>query len=529
MPLQQTEQHAVITPRLTVVAPRSQLTEKELPRTLVGWLVFLWSRVLFPGVPEPATAWRWKPLVILLLASGALLFPCLSFFLFEPDEGRYAQIPREMLTRGEWLVPTLQGEPYLDKPPLFYWLVMASYSLFGYHDWAARLVPAFAVEGCILLTYLLGRRLLGERPAFWGALFLVLMPGFTGMGRLLVLDGVLTFWVTLSLFAAARAAEGPRLRLGWWLVTALACGLGVLTKGPVGLVLLLPPLWLYRRLGGCTARIGRRGWLIFFAIIVAIAVPWYIAVCMRLPDFARNFFLVHNVQRFVQPFDHDRPVWFYLPVLLAGLLPASLLVLPLTRFLASESAAARRCPALGYLLLAAGWCILFFSLAGCKLPTYILPAFPPLALAFGVLAAQRWGSTPREGSLTWLRVGTCGWWLLAIVGHNIVLPAAARARSPMADMERMTALCGDPAVPVICFPRHVDSVAFYVGRADFPAMHTKNIGQLLAELDKHPRTVVLFGHRSSLQGLKHFLPPHLHIVESAPMGLCDVGVVERKR
>src|SRR4029077_9886021 len=171
-------------------------------------------------------------------------------------EGRYAQIPREMLTRGDWIVPNLQGEPYLDKPPLFYWLGVGCYEVFGFHVWAARLVPALAVQGCILLTYLFGRRLLGERPALWGALVLALMPGFVGMGRLLVLDGVLTFWVTLSIFSAFRAVDGPTLRRGWWLLTAGAAGLGVLTKGPVAVVLLLPPFCLHRRLGTGRARIG---------------------------------------------------------------------------------------------------------------------------------------------------------------------------------------------------------------------------------------------------------------------------------
>ena len=117
----------------------------------------------------------------------------------------------------------------------------------------------------------------------------------------------------------------------------------------------------------------------------------------------------------------------------------------------------------------AGWCLLFFSVSGCKLPTYILPAFPPLALAVGVYLAQ----VPWRRS-RWLRAGLAGWWMLSVVGHGVVLPAVARARSPMAERERMTALCGDPSVPVICFPRHIDSVAFYVGRADFPAIHTKN-------------------------------------------------------
>ncbi len=139
--------------------------------------------VLFPGpstatqarraseghVPIPRSRFGLvsKALIPLIVLPGLLLYPCLGFRLFEPDESRYAQIPREMLQRGDLVVPTLQGEPYLDKPPLLYWAVMLSYRLFGIHDWSARLVPALAVHATILLVYLLGRRTLGERPAWW--------------------------------------------------------------------------------------------------------------------------------------------------------------------------------------------------------------------------------------------------------------------------------------------------------------------------------------------------------------------------
>ena len=140
-----------------------------LPASLAGCVPVLWNRVLFPGVSAGPSRIRWSALFLLIVLPGLLLYPCLAFPLFEPDEGRYAEIPREMLARGEWVVPTLQGEPYLDKPPLLYWLVMLSYRVLGVHDWAARLVPALAVHACVLLTYLLGRRSLGERAAFWGA------------------------------------------------------------------------------------------------------------------------------------------------------------------------------------------------------------------------------------------------------------------------------------------------------------------------------------------------------------------------
>src|SRR5712691_4172725 len=118
------------------------------PRSPRAWLGWCWSNVLFPGRFESASPLRWQPLLLFLFVPAAILYPCLSFYLFEPDEGRYAQIPREMLARGDWIVPVLQGEPYLDKPPLFYWLVMLSYRLLGIHDWSARLIPALAVHGC---------------------------------------------------------------------------------------------------------------------------------------------------------------------------------------------------------------------------------------------------------------------------------------------------------------------------------------------------------------------------------------------
>src|SRR5262249_4826562 len=147
---------------------------------------------------------------------------------------------------GEWVVPYLQGEPYLDKPPLLYWLTILSYRIFGVHDWAVRIVPALAVHLTILTVYLVGRRSLGERAAFWGALLLGLAPGFVSMGRLLLLDGLLTLWVTVSVFAAYEAFRGEHLRWPWWLLSALATGLGILTKGPIALVLLVPPLLFHR-------------------------------------------------------------------------------------------------------------------------------------------------------------------------------------------------------------------------------------------------------------------------------------------
>jgi 4-amino-4-deoxy-L-arabinose transferase-like glycosyltransferase len=493
--------------------------------SLSSWLPVLWRRALFPGLAEPRTRLSWRALLLLLILPSVLLYPCLAFPLFEPDEGRYAEIPREMLQRGEWVVPYLQGEPYLDKPPLFYWLVMLSYRALGAHDWAARLVPALAVHGCILLTYLLGRRALGDRPAFWGAALLAMAPAFAGMGRLLLLDGLLTFWMTLALLALFEALRGEKMRWGWWLLAAAACGLAGLTKGPVALVLLVPPAWAYRRLAGGSWRVGWRAVAAFLAVVLAVALPWFVAVCVRLPDFAGYFLWHHNVVRFLHPFDHVQPLWFYAPVLLFGLFPATLLLVPFLRFLVSGDAvtARRRPPELGFLLLAGGWCVLFFSASGSKLPTYVLPAFPPLALAFGQLVTARGWDRRR-----WpMALGGVAFGLMALA-HLVVLPWYAGQRAPMGRPDEVRALCGDRDVPVICFPRSCDSVSFYLGRDDLRGFREKQLAALLDALHERPRTVVLCTHRHTLTGLRAALPADLRVTHASHFGLSE-GLMERVR
>jgi Dolichyl-phosphate-mannose-protein mannosyltransferase len=523
----------------------------ERPLSLIGWVPFLWQRVLFPGQapvtggPSPRTALLW-----LLFLPGALLYPCRSFDLFEPDEGRYAQIAREMLDRREWVVPYLQDEPYLDKPPLFYWLVMGSYLLFGVNPAAARLVPALALHLCVLTVYLGGRRLVGGRAALWGALALTLAPGFFAMGRFLLLDGVLTLWVTLSLFTALAALRGPRLLWGWWLLTALLCGLGVLTKGPIAVLLLVPPLLLQGWLARDLCRLNWKAVLAFAVTLTLVSLPWYVAVCLRIPEFARYFLWEHNILRFVAPFDHQRGVWFYLPVILGGLLPVTLLLIPFVRFLFSgdEQTARVRCPELGFLLLCGGWCLFFFTLSGSKLPTYALPAFPPLALALGYfLVCSRWQRS------RWPVVSASISFALLAGYHLVLLPWYAAYRSPLQQAAVLRHYCSDPDTSVVCYPRPCNVVAFYLGRTDLRNYRSKEIDDLRRLVLTQPRTVILCTHRHSLQGLRELLPPQVEIVEEAPfdlgpipgvpdrllpavqrvlgktaLGLADLAVVERK-
>jgi dolichol-phosphate mannosyltransferase len=225
----------------------SKVSLADIPRTLRTLLPFWWSRVLFQGSegaavhlagelarrePHGEQARRlndggfrhgWH-LPTLFFAALLLFFSRLGAPLQEPDEARYAEVPRQMLAEGRWIVPVLHGESYPEKPPLLYWLVMTSYRTFGVHDWAARLVPGSAGLLAVLLTYLWGRNTVGPRAAFAGAGMLCLSARFVYLGRLLTPDVLLCLCVLAALAAAHWAVCRRSLRWPWWLASAAARG-----------------------------------------------------------------------------------------------------------------------------------------------------------------------------------------------------------------------------------------------------------------------------------------------------------------
>lgn len=507
------------------------------------------TTVLCPSRPCRDTAPRLTSVWVLLLLPAALLYPTLDFHLLEPDEGRYAQIPKEMLEKGQWIVPTLQGEAYLDKPPLMYWLTALSYWLFGVSAASARLVPALAVHLTILSVYFLGRRSIGEKAAFWAALLLTLAPGYCAVARLLLLDGLLTLCVTLSLLWGFEAVRTGCFRPGYWLAAATASGLGFLTKGPIAEILLFIPLWIFACLTrGSGARnstppppaIRPIWYLLFLVIVAAVNLPWYVAIYLQQPRFLLHFFWQHNVLRFLQPFDHLEPVWYYLPILLAGLLPATPLFLVHVLRLLLRPAHDRSRPALPefFWLIAALWCLLFFSCSGSKLPTYILPAYPPLCLALGASAVRyRWHQ------LLLPRLGLVAMALLLAFAFHFLIPLYARERSPYGRPELIDPFVSNKNQTIVCFSRNCDSIAFYLDRSDLRSVRTRDVNHLYVACHFRPRTVILFTHHDALAGFRNALPPSLTIVETVslrrsyghpwldkilgitPWGLCDIAVI----
>jgi 4-amino-4-deoxy-L-arabinose transferase-like glycosyltransferase len=295
-----------------------------------------------------------------------------------------------MLAEGSWVTPVLHGEPYYHKPALLYWLVMGCYALFGVHDWAARLVPSMAGVLIVLVTYAWASRVVGRWAAFAGAAMLCLSAKFIYQAGMLTFDAPLCLFVLSALACVHRALEGTTLKLGWWLLGAVACGFGVLTKGPVALALVVPPVAMWQLLERRGGRAGWQAWLGWLAVTGLVAGPWFVAIAWRHAAALGEFFWLHNLVRYIAPLDHEEPVWFFVPALVLGMLPWSLLLLPFAGYLLKRSASAgrRRPPALGFFVLAFVWIVAFFSLSGCKRAGYILPAFPFLALMLGTFVAN---------------------------------------------------------------------------------------------------------------------------------------------
>jgi len=571
---------------------RSKVSLLEVPRILATLLPFWWSRVLFAGNIEATSPKRQRGtpgvrrwdfgFVILLLMALTLFFLRLRAPLLEPQEPRYAEIPRQMLSEGRFLVPVLHGEPYLDKPPLLYWLVMGSFSMFGVHDWAARLIPGLAGVGTVLLTYWWGRRVVGERAGLCGALVLCLSAGFIYRQRMLNMDSLLCLWVTAALAAAHTALSGGRtFQQRWWILSAVACGLGLLTKGPVALVLIATPLVLYLFLEPRCARPSFRDWLRFVLLAVAIAAPWYVAVMIQAPDFAYTFFWRHHIERFLTPFDHEKPAWFYLPGLLAGMLPWMLLLPGFLRYLGRRAgrAARRRPAALGFFLLSSLLCLVFFSASGCKRPAYILPAMPPLALALGCYLNQlvprarqgadkgihllwRWHS--RLAGAATLLVLALSIALLALAGFKQLLELSTALLLGSLAASCLTFFCtrrlswgacvavtfavlalgvyclqpaynrqfalrdplsspdiraDDRELSILCYPQRWDSVTFYLPQAEVRVYSRAQRRQLLADLCNRPKSLLLVRSGKPLEELLGELPSSIELVSQKRSGL----------
>ena len=301
--------------------------------------------------------------------------------LFNPDEGRYAEIPREMLSGGDWVIPHLNGLAYIEKPPLQYWATAISYGLLGTSEFAARLYTALSALGTAFMVWLVACRLWSRAAAWRAVAVLAGMLMFVVLGQLLTLDMSLTFYLTLSLggFLLAQQATRPRL---WMLLAWAAAALGVLTKGLVAAAIPLAVLILYSLYARDFSPWRRLYMTWGLPLFLAITVPWHWLAARRLSGFLEFYFIHEHVARYLTPVsDRQESWWFFGGVFLAGSMPWTLSAL---RVLAGGwrrrgLGAGEFQPAL-FLWIWVVFIGVFFSLSDSKLMPYILPLMPALAL-----------------------------------------------------------------------------------------------------------------------------------------------------
>ena len=325
--------------------------------------------------------------VLALLAAAVYLWGLGRYGLIDPDEGRYAEIPREMIESGDFVTPRLNYVKYFEKPALHYWLTAASFVTFGQNEAAARLFPVlFGLGGC-LLTFAVARRMTGSARA-GGAAAAVLVSSvlWYALSRLNVIDMTLTFFFTLAMLGYwlwFRGGEGAGRRPLLLFYAAMA--LATLSKGLIGVVLpggiAVLHLASLRRWRAILRLFSPWGIALYFALVL----PWFRAVCAANPDFFDFFFVHEHFTRYLTT-EHGRyePFWFFVPILLGGLVPWTGMLWDAFRAARGQDGLLRREDGL-FLILWFAVPLIFFSLSGSKLIPYILPCLPPLAVLIGAV------------------------------------------------------------------------------------------------------------------------------------------------
>ena len=335
--------------------------------------------------------------VLLLLAFALIWFSNLEYRkLVNPDEGRYAEIPREMVASGDWTTPRLNDIKYFEKPALQYWATAAAYTVFGEHHWTARLWSALTGFLGVLMVFYTGRRLFGGETGWNSALVLASSLLYVLIGHVNTLDMGVSFLLSAAVcsFCLAQSdATDARKRRHWMLAAWAALALAVLSKGLIGLVLPGAALVLYVLIERDWRLPARLHLVPGLCLFLLITVPWFVAVSLANPEFARFFFIHEHFERFLTK-AHGRyqAPYYFIPVLLAGMLPWTVtLVDALAR--AWKRAPEKDFQAQRFLLLWAAVVFVFFSASSSKLVSYILPMFPALALLIGARLTQispRW-------------------------------------------------------------------------------------------------------------------------------------------
>ena len=383
-----------------------------------------------PWAPSVPALW------VLAVALTLLWFATLDArHLFHPDEGRYAEIAREMAATGDWLTPRLNDLKYFEKPPFQYWVTAAAYSAFGVHEWTARLWPALAGLLAVLAIAYAGHALGGLTLGAYAALALATTVWHVVIAQIVTLDSGLSFFLAVAFSAfviAQRDTTGAEARRRWMWVASAALAGATLSKGLVGLVIPGGALVIYTAFTRDFAVWRRLHLASGFVLYLLLTAPWFVAVSRANDEFFRFFFIHEHFERFLRE-GHRRPgPWYYfVPYFVVGVLPWLSIVVAGARRAWRDGAP----NALGFswqrfALSWAAFVFVFFSASGSKLPSYILPMFPPLALVVGWLLPRV--ETRMLVRMTWPGVVLAGLLtLVLVIGWNRYAPGFAGRRVPV--------------------------------------------------------------------------------------------------
>ncbi|TAM50279.1 MAG: glycosyltransferase family 39 protein [Paraburkholderia sp.] len=354
-----------------------------------------------PQADGAATPWPVSGIAIamLVLALALVWFVPLGWrHLVPSDEGRYAEMAREMFVTGDWITPRYNGYKYFEKPPLQTWMNALTFAWFGIGAWQARLYTALTGFAGVLLAGYTGARVFNAAAGFAAAVVLAGAPYWALMGHFNTLDMGLSLWMELALCAmllAQRPNVAPSAARRWMWVCWASMALAVLSKGLVGIILPGAVLVLYSLITRDWALWKRlylpSGLVVFFAI----ATPWFVLVAHRNPEFLNFFFIVQQFDRYLTPAQNrPGPVYYFVAVLLIGFLPWLSLGWQSVRHALAQPRQANGFAPGKLLIVWSGFIFLFFSASHSKLVSYVLPIAPALALVIGAylprLSRQAW-------------------------------------------------------------------------------------------------------------------------------------------
>jgi 4-amino-4-deoxy-L-arabinose transferase-like glycosyltransferase len=317
---------------------------------------------------------------VLLTLLGLLTYSLFlgSYPLIVPDEARYSEIAREMVANHQYLTPQLNGFNFFDKPILFYWLQATAIGLFGSHIWVIRLVPMlFGIAGA-LLVYNITAYISHRKIAWLAALLLLSSPLYFGLAHYADLNIEIAVWITASLgcFLRAYCPQQQDFHKGWLYAAYAAAGAAILTKGLMGIVFPTMVIGLWVAITSQWKLILRMRLVTGLLLICAIALPWFFAMQWKYPEFFNYFFVIQQFVRFSGTgFNNPQPFWFYLPVILFGLFPWSILL-----YAAVKHAWQTKNNSTWFLLIWASAIFVFFSIPESKIIGYITPVIFPLII-----------------------------------------------------------------------------------------------------------------------------------------------------